>query len=247
MHTAVCMKAFLESMVEHAEGLKNEGLDIKGNGWVAAFPAPNVSIKLQPGPEDNDLQTTESFEANADNSPHEFDFLGKAIDTGFRVAKNSASDRATISVQLAYILAEAQEHELFPRNLEYRGREPLKGVNDGIPYPNTVINTETCEKRKELRRKEDTLVGKTTPGDGHLKEFLTQFMSVAQIELPHFDDGKSPSGTSLKPNSYQDFVKAYEAAEREIKQRDLGIAASAEAPDGSEKLETAPDDLISPL
>jgi len=63
----------------------------------------------------------EDFELLADQSPDVFDFLGKEIDSGFRSARNAASDRLTASIELAWLLAEAAHAEIFTARFHIMG------------------------------------------------------------------------------------------------------------------------------
>ena len=68
--------------------------------------------------------------------PPNLTFLGKEIDSGFRVARHATSDRFTPSAELAWMLCLAHRHRLFttPQFL-YHGRQILKGVIGDRPYP----------------------------------------------------------------------------------------------------------------
>ncbi|WP_158623095.1 hypothetical protein [Pseudorhodobacter sp. E13] len=70
-------------------------LNTKGNAWVAAFPSPNCSISLSIGTNQDPISggnelLTEDFERKVDETPRDYDFLGKGIDSGFRIARNSS-------------------------------------------------------------------------------------------------------------------------------------------------------------
>ena len=47
------------------------------------------------------LTASEALESAADATPFEYDFLGKAIDTGFLIASFAKPERFVLSVQLA--------------------------------------------------------------------------------------------------------------------------------------------------
>ena len=87
-HLAICVESFICALEEYGVILDNDGkeLDVKGAGWIAAFPAQNVTVAL-------DEQRTsiekfdEQFELEADKTSVGIDFLGNAIDCGFRVAR----------------------------------------------------------------------------------------------------------------------------------------------------------------
>src|SRR5699024_10215799 len=89
-HLSVCVNAFHDTLIKFGRGIsQNFPLNVKGNAWVAAFPSPNRSIHLamdatDPISGNRDL-ISESFEAKIDADPSGYDFLGKGIDSGFRI------------------------------------------------------------------------------------------------------------------------------------------------------------------
>lgn len=226
-HLVYVVEAFIDVLKSYAVdiGKKNSKLSVKGNAWLAACPAPNIGFALDPAASrsGDDLDTTETIEREIDIHPYRFDFLGKAIDTGFRIAKNSRPDRCTLSVQLAYLLALARRDDGFKFRVGYDGRMELKGVNGGIPYPILFIETETDELRKRLVKTERTLEAKAQLEEANLAEFLSAFMDVASIERPYLVR-RDESLTSLtKPESYLTFEKAFEQLILGLKRQDETI------------------------
>lgn len=129
-HLAACITAFLGALEDYGRILDRDGkrLDVKGAGWVAAFPAPNVTVEiLRSGAAQADAadQIEEELEQRADAAPGALDFLGKQIDSGFRTAKNAASDRS-LSLELAWLLADAAHSEIFLRNFRIRDGRPSR-------------------------------------------------------------------------------------------------------------------------
>lgn len=192
-HTAACVSAFLKALEHYSKRLEDDDkpLRLKGAGWLAAFPAPNISIAVtsdpvagQPAAGASPSENTEQFELDADLTPSRFDFLGKGIDTGFRIAKNASEDRFVTSVQLGYVLARASTKKKFPHSFGYHGREPLKGVIDGAPYPVVSVDTERSDLKSKLKSREAALTGETTVEAYALCDFLETFMQTANIEMP---------------------------------------------------------------
>lgn len=111
-HVAACVTGFLDALDAYGIILDNDGghMDLKGAGWVAGFPAPNVTVALA-GRGDEGAEYDEDLEAQADLKPERFDFLGNGIDGGFRIAKYAASDRFAASVELMWLLAEAAQRK----------------------------------------------------------------------------------------------------------------------------------------
>ena len=124
-HLAHCVSSFLRALEDYGAYLDSTGnqLDVKGAGWVAAFPAPNVTVEVLGGSSNRAIKELfdEDFELLADQSPDVFDFLGKEIDSGFRSARNAASDRLTASIELAWLLAEAAHAEIFTARFHIMG------------------------------------------------------------------------------------------------------------------------------
>lgn len=221
VHSVGC---FIDSMSEYSKHIQktSEKLDLKGNAWVAACPSPNIAFPLVQSehPELQDLDTSEEVERLIDENPSRFDFLGKAIDTGFRIAKNSKSEQMTVSVQLAYLLCKAaiEGKPAFP--LDYGGRFELKGVNGGIPYPVLYINTERSAVKKRLTAREKALVGSKTPEPQHMFDFLDDFMQHAKIEKPYISFRGIELDPKEKPDSFKGFEQAFYATLKEIESRD---------------------------
>jgi hypothetical protein len=216
-HTAASVSAFLKALERYSKRLEDNSkpLSLKGAGWLAAFPAPNISITVTSDPgttqsRDTPLsENTEEFEEAADNSPSLYDFLGKGIDTGFRIAKNASEDRFVCSVQLGYALARAATKKKFPYSFGYHGREPLKGVIDGAPYPVVSVDTERSEIKSKLKSREAALTGEATILPHALCDFLETFMAVANIDKPCLGEGRAGWGNDW-PESYIRYQRAFE-------------------------------------
>ena len=233
-HLSYTVDAFVVALKKYVARIKQKHgkLSVKGNAWVAACPAPNIGFALDPTTSKSayDLDTTEEIEREIDIAPHKFDFLGKAIDTGFRISRNSRADRCTLSVQLAYLLATAKGEQKIKFDLGFDGRMELKGVNDGIPYPVIYIETETDSARKKLSDLEGALNGKKVFSSGELIGFLEAFMKVAAIEKPYVFFRDQDLSSEPKPKTYVDFETAFRSAIEELKQRDQTLK-QGEAPD----------------
>jgi hypothetical protein len=234
VHTVNC---FIATLGSYAIVVKKENpkLDLKGNAWVAACPSPNIAFPLDSSeyPDFQDLDTSEDIERRIDENPSKFDFLGKAIDTGFRIAKNSKPEQLTVSVQLAYLLCRASIASKFSFALDYGGRAELKGVNDGIPYPVLFINTETSPLKKRLGDRERALLGSAVPTPQSMFDFLQDFMEFAKIDHPYLRFRDEELKRDDLPESYKEFEQAYELALREMKSRDATYQAAEMSSDTS--------------
>lgn len=237
-HTAASVSAFLKALEQYSRRLESDKkpLRLKGSGWLAAFPAPNISIAVSSEPVTSQpeaiaipSENTEEFERAADNAPSRFDFLGKGIDTGFRIAKYASEDRFVASVQLGYVLARAATKKKFPHSFGYHGRETLKGVVDGAPYPVISIDTERSEIRSRLKSREAALTGETTVQAHALCDFLDTFMLVANIDRPCLGEGQEAWGNAW-PESYLRYQTAF-AEHLEIDDANVQQVADAIDPD----------------
>jgi hypothetical protein len=231
----ICIESFLSCLKRYSELLEAQkyGLDVKGNAWLAAFPAPNVTIPFDGRSSEEDFDTSETIELAADQAPHQFDFLGKSIDTGFRVAGSSSYDRCSLSVQLGYVLAEASVRKAFAGNVEFSGRTALKGVNEGTPYPRLFIDTERSHKKITLRGRENLLTGQSMPTQQQVLDFLNGFMDLAEIERPVLSYRNGDTQFSQEAASYRMFKENYELAQTEAVNRDATM--SADVPEGHDE------------
>ncbi|WP_299955361.1 hypothetical protein [uncultured Roseobacter sp.] len=155
-------------------------LNVKGAGWLAAFPEPNRAVQLRALDGQADLiSASEALEKAADQSPFDYDFLGKAIDTGFRVAANSKPERFVLSVQLARLLAGASPELGFAYDIRLEGLNTLKGVNRNEPYPMLYIDTLSHLPMENARRlQREVLRENDPPTRPKLYEFLQEYCAV---------------------------------------------------------------------
>lgn len=184
---------------------------------MASFPAPNVTVKLS-GNKFGADQFDELFELEADAKPHTVDFLGNGIDGGFRIAQFAASDRCALSVELAWLLAQAAERNQFNGRFTYHSRHILKGVIRNRPYPIVSIDTERNHSRRMVRTKERHLNGYAECNATSLREFLEFFMDDEKMDRPIF------SAIGLEdvhiPEVYREYRTAWQADVAEMAKRE---------------------------
>jgi hypothetical protein len=247
-HLAHSVSSFLRALEDYGAYLDSAGnkLDVKGAGWVAAFPAPNVTVEVLGGSSDRPLNELfdEDFELLADQNPTDFDFLGKEIDSGFRSAKNAASDRLTASIELAWLLAEAAHAEIFPARFSYHGRQVLKGVIADRPYPIVTIDAERSILRKEVRKRERAVSRDTEAESMHLRDFLKSFMEDEKIDPPLLNRDSNPAAHLEMPACYHSFKEVWEASAKEYEQRSAVEKASETAEDGISDLPSAVSEAL---
>ena len=126
------VKAFYKSIVDYDEELfKRWPLRVKGTVWAAAFLERNIEIKI---PERMHWK-------DSDQAIHT-DYLGPDVDTGFRIAHYAPAGGVIISLNLAEAIANSEEQSGL--NFHYVGREVLKGVFSGRPYPLIFLSHSEC-------------------------------------------------------------------------------------------------------
>jgi len=246
-HVACAITAFLQALEEFGKTLEANDLplDVKGAGWLAAFPAENISIEIfndSLASTDNQDVLSEEFEAAADLEPNKYDFLGPGIDTGFRISKNAAADRFTASVGLAYHLCDAAHHNLFSGVFEYHGRERFKGVNRDQPYPVVSIGSERNPAKRLLRERERMVKNEDQTSPLALGDFLREFMVQEGIDIPTLQ--RRPGDPAMAPpSSYETFKVAWGINVEELKKRDRGIDEASEKTEAQSGQGTIPEDV----
>ena len=154
-HLSALMRAIAEFPTQWQE--KNLPLGLKGTAWLAGFPVTNREIEIHTA---TGITT---------------DYIGPAVDLGFRITKFSDERRLILSVDLAMMTLDAL-HELEiggdSLQLHLHGRESLKGVIENRPYP--VVWLDMGDKDREL---EEKLLGtKRETNQKDLLEYLRKFI-----------------------------------------------------------------------
>lgn len=127
------------------ESLMDTPLATKGGAFIATFPGPDSesSIPRNPAIETSDKGV---FELNAEalasrSDDYMYDYFGPSIDTGFRVFSACNNRFFTLSVEVAWALAQCAadagvDGAKFPlQHLRLLDTPVFKGVWDGRPYP----------------------------------------------------------------------------------------------------------------
>jgi len=114
--------AFKKALNAYSEGtLKRHGLGLKGTIWGAGFPIANVDVETRPP-----------------GSAGVRDFLGPAVDLGFRLAPTADARRIPLSVEVALFLIKAKDASSAAAKEVHLQVDPpavLKGINAGRSYP----------------------------------------------------------------------------------------------------------------
>jgi hypothetical protein len=127
--------AFRKTLIDYNNILKPHGVQCKGTAWLAGFPINNRIILISNNQESSVI-----------------DFVGKSIDTGFRLAKFSTSHRLVVSLDLLWLMSESRKNNIdtkadryyfLDENIKYAGKHELKGAFSGKPYPIFWIDSYT--------------------------------------------------------------------------------------------------------
>lgn len=224
--------AFTQAMDAYSKKLKSDtstdSLDVKGNGWLASFPYPNQTITIR---DPNDDLVTEEIEKKADEEPHQYEFLGSGIDSGFRISKNSTPSFFTVSPSLALLLCLPSQNAntvgtLGTPPLVFNGVNQLKGVINGEDFPIIGIYTERDPERASLVLKNAILSGKPKLDPKELIEYLTEFENFHAVSSPAL----KLEGTSKEveePAFYRDiFLPSWKA---ELEKNNASLASYEES------------------
>jgi hypothetical protein len=106
--------ASLRNAIKLFTSLKLRGLPLrlKGTAWLANFPTANAIVDLGDGRKD---------------------FIGPAMDAGFRLTAFATPAKIPVSVDLAMLLLARDHFPVIP--LFFDGSQPLRSVLNGTPYP----------------------------------------------------------------------------------------------------------------
>lgn len=240
-HLGLCIDAFIRTLQEYGSKVEMNNLSVKGNAWVASFPVPNVVFRLENEAE-SDYLLDEKGEKQVDARPHLFDFLGKEIDAGFRIAVNSSPDEMTVSPALAFLLCHAVSLKSvtgYKRPIRFRQMQAFKGVAENEPYP--VLVLDTCRHAALLRLKqlERRLLAVPEQADNeNLRLYLKSYLKEHGIEVP-----KVPyyygADTYSEPAFYRDFKMQFADRAELNEAEDSGIVAAEQFAETAQALAPA--------
>lgn len=234
-----CIEAFVNTLVQYGEILKGGALNTKGNAWVASFPTPNCSIKPIKSSKDeenskrNDLPN-ETEEQEIDLDPSKFDFLGKGIDAGFRISKNSAINTLTISPGLAILLCECTKIETlskFKTPIRLTEMQEFKGVAGNNFYPVLTIDTCRDDKYRTILECQRKLLNQPDPQNPKaLEAYLSNYLEYFEIEIPSIKK-MSHDAEFSPPAFYVEYRRKWEAELNSLQKEDKQITSSSEMGD----------------
>lgn len=158
---------------------------LKPRAWLADFPINNMELETPQGVLKLDSGGEKPWTENRS------DFLGPAIDVGFRLGGLATSRKFVLAVEVVWALLE-EDGVPSDFRLFMEGRVSLKGVRGGEPYPIFWLDLEVDAP------KEDEWVGLrelTNRDHKAIKQVCQSFIGMEQNPLyrPIFNDEKLPS------------------------------------------------------
>jgi hypothetical protein len=200
---------------------RQAALDVKATAWMAGFPIGNHEVAFWGDLSNSDLdeidhsgkfgqyyRLNEWYKAKSASEKSDYvkDYIGPSVDTGFRLASFASSRKFPISIEIAYFLTKFP----FDRDLEsqmslyYHGRESMKGVLSGVPYP--VFWLDAASPEDSLTYAEDNL--KPLPRK-------CDYKAVERYVSLFFDDARNklfkPFIFGCSDNEYCQIPESYEA------------------------------------
>lgn len=241
------VSSFMASIFSYRETLNNRKipLDVKGSGWIAAFPSPNTTLKLDSlGKSEDSMLTLPNYEVEADEDPVQFDFIGTEIDCGFRISRLATAALMPVTLELAAILAEAAIRSKFSTSLIYYGRQEMKGVLNDSPYPVIFLDTERRQSRRLVNSREDALLGRRHSKPEEVRDFVKAFMDDLDIQPPYFNGDPE---FSRYPLAYEIYKKNQERQIEETKKEDRSREESIVQTADEDLLDTLPESVVQSL
>jgi hypothetical protein len=186
---ASIMILWLSTLENYRRALRSNTpeLDIKSAAWIAGFPVMNSEVIFREG-----IGNSKAGEAD-DALLHQHDLLniwysgikkragltkdyvGPAIDTGFRIAGWASSRKMVISVDLALLLTGTSlDHNIKEKfSIFFDGTQPLKGVVGGRPYPIIWIQVDGVGA---LVEKEDKLLKRSPANHNEIQAYCEEYI-----------------------------------------------------------------------
>jgi hypothetical protein len=139
---------------------QDANLLVKGAAWFAGFPVCNTLLPRK---------------------KRQTDFVGPAIDLGFRLSKYSTPKQLAVSVDVLWRLW----YEENPTELAafYLGRREMKGILDGKGYPLFVLEVSSTAMDKKERALTNSRGNPGTDNWGKMGSFCEEFIRETQIPV----------------------------------------------------------------
>ncbi len=155
-----------QSIIYRTRGEGRLPISFRATAWIAGFPVGNAAIPIA---RSNDASDGEVCQRPLETP---YDFLGPAVDLGFRLDHFGDPRRFVLSADLAYLMLKANDQ----LRLHYEGQRAMRGVLGGRPYP--VVWYDLCvrEREEEFTKLEDGLVAREAAGHRELLDFLERYI-----------------------------------------------------------------------
>ena len=137
------------------------------------------------------------------------DYIGPAIDIGFRLAAHATARKFVLSVGAAYILSMTTVQRSKNIQLRFDGAFPLKGVFGGADYPIFWIDMATSDDISGL---EDKLLGRVTFDRDVVTQYCEKFFEDnSGYTFPPFIESAEETEIKAKPAWYDDALRVLAA------------------------------------
>jgi len=255
---AIC--CWLRAIVAYRNKLKtdNPRLDVKAAAWVAGFPIANSEVVFTKNIDVSDIALgtgmpkvhhyylLDRWYSEPDSRALLVkDYIGPSIDTGFRVAGKATPRQFMVSLEVALLLSLVTPPEELDNviRVRYEGKESLKGVMGGVPYPLFWIDAHLSD---DLTKLEDALLQPNAPNRDDARRFCVEFINRHDryIFRPFLRESTEPL-LSLIPENYESLLtRIAETWRKEKRKFDIEVASmrgEAPAEDGANAEEVDQD------
>lgn len=197
---------------------KDVRLDVKSTAWLAGFPVVNKEVVLDGGVDGPALNSENYFIESGSILNRYYtgdllpglviDYVGPAIDTGFRLSAFATSRKLVISVGIAYVLSKTSstdDKRIIRFRTMFDGGSPMKGVMGGRQYPVFWID---LSPEHSLARCEDALTGAGRLTDDKIEAYCNAFYSeLGSYAFKPFVDEPTEQQIKGRPPWYDEILK----------------------------------------
>lgn len=223
-----------------------KSLDLKSTAWIAGFPIHNAEVFFRKSDldrraeEDEDdavysnLVLLHQFAEKGIDSGLVRDYIGPAIDTGFRLGQLSTPRKLVISVEMALLLIKAiraqpsdEDYGYEKPRIFFDGRQSLKGVFGGLPYPIFWVD---MRPSPSLEESEDKLNKREQLNTDEALSFCQEFIKANSpfCFTPYIEGNPDPDFTQV-PEQHQRRLEGLRAFwERESAKRQVEKVSTAQ-------------------
>jgi hypothetical protein len=239
---AYILAAWITALKAYRRDLKiqlGHDLDIKATAWLAGFPIGNAEVVFCSDVSANIKRYQDEdpkvfhfsllelwYENESNRSGLVKDYVGPAVDTGFRIATHSTPRKFVISLEVALILSLAGPLQQFCKKysfdqegltVAFDGCHAMKGVLGGRPYPIFWIDLMFDD---HLTRSFDKISPANKPEQKHTTDYIQSFIDDNKEYLFHpFIDGCKNQHFKVMPENYDSTMHRLSSRWAEEKER----------------------------